>query len=72
MPHPLALFSLQPLNERAEAVVNHPSDRHLVPLLQDKEVLDIGHVRSKTGHETLAALGRDGDIVSCRLRHMTT
>ncbi|KAK2785918.1 hypothetical protein FQN52_008185 [Onygenales sp. PD_12] len=60
-PHPLALFSLLPLNERANAVVADPSNAHLVSKLKDESVLDIGlHIRSKSPN-TLATLGR-GDV----------
>ncbi|KAG5289215.1 CAMK family protein kinase [Histoplasma ohiense] len=59
--HPLALFSLIPRNERAEAVVADPLNAHLVSLFKNKPVLDIGlNVRSKSCN-TLATLGR-GDV----------
>ncbi|KAH9904820.1 protein kinase-like protein [Xylariomycetidae sp. FL2044] len=61
----LVLFSLAPLNERAEAVVNHPFNQHLVSprTLDGRPLLNIGHVRSKSGHTTLATIGRgDTDI----------
>ncbi|KAJ9155641.1 Serine/threonine-protein kinase 33 [Pleurostoma richardsiae] len=63
-PHPLALFSLLPLNERAEAVLAHQSNGHLVSRLEDgKLALDIGHVRPMSGgNATLATLGRNGDV----------
>jgi hypothetical protein len=63
-PHPLALFSLVPLNERAKTVVNDSGNNHLVSILQDGTLaLDIGfHIRSKS-RNTLATLGRgDTDI----------
>jgi hypothetical protein len=65
MPHPLALFSLVALNERAEEVVAHPCNRHLVSTLEDESLaLDVGHVRSASGDDdTLATLGRCGDIL---------
>ncbi|KAI1348384.1 kinase-like domain-containing protein [Xylaria sp. FL0043] len=66
-PHPLALFSLVPLNTRAHEVVADPSNAHLASRLPDDTlVLDIGHVRSKSPLDTattLATLGRDADIL---------
>ena len=65
-PHPLALFSLVPLNKRAEAVPEHPSNRHRVSRLVGNVGLglDIGHIRSRYGDQaTLATLGRDGDVI---------
>ena len=58
-PHPLALFSLKPLNPRAQNVVAHPCNSHLVSTLPDGTVvLDIGfNIRSKSCN-TLATLGR--------------
>jgi len=72
-PHPLAVFSLIPLNPRAEAVVNHPENQHLVSLVPDTRAriyeggvlhgLNIGfHIGSRSRY-TLATLGRNGDIV---------
>ncbi|KAI1655128.1 kinase-like protein [Daldinia decipiens] len=62
-PHPLALFSLLPLNERSQAVLDHPYNKHLVSRQKDGRLaLDIGHVRSMLGDPTLATLGRNGDI----------
>ena len=62
-PHPLALFSLLPQNERAEAVVRHPINNHLISTLDGGTLaLDVGHIRSKSG-DTLVTLGRgDADI----------
>jgi hypothetical protein len=61
-PHPLALFSLRPVNERARAVVTDPNHDHFVSTLPDGTLaLDIGHIRSKSCG-TLATLGRDADI----------
>ncbi len=34
-PHPRALFSLTPLTERADAVLDHPSNAHLLSRLID-------------------------------------
>lgn len=62
MPHPLALFSLKAIGERAEEVVAHPSNQHLVSTLDGNHVLDIGHVRSMGNTTTLATLGRNGDV----------
>lgn len=63
-PHPLALFSLVPLNERAERVLAHLSNQHLVSRVEDGSLgLNIGHVRSISGNDnTLATLGRNGDV----------
>jgi len=63
-PHPLALFSLAPINERAEAVVAHTENSSFVSTLDDGTLaLDIGHIRSKSCNTTLATLGRgDADI----------
>ncbi|KAI0433083.1 kinase-like protein [Xylaria sp. FL1042] len=68
MPHPLALFSLAPIGERARDVVMNPSNKHLVSELQREEggevelVLSIGHVGSLSSKTTLATLGRTGDV----------
>lgn len=63
-PHPLALFSLVPKTRRAEEVVTRPCNNHFVSMQKGGELaLDIGHVRSKSeDNNTLATLGRDGDI----------
>jgi len=62
-PHPLALFSLQPINDRAKDVVTHTENSSFVSTLDDGTLaLDIGHIRSKSYKTTLATLGRDGDI----------
>lgn len=55
----LALFCLEPLNERARKVVVHDCSRHLVSELNDgTPVLEVGfHIRSESAH-TLATLGR--------------
>ena len=62
--HPLAYFALRPENHRARSVLNHPDNSAFVSTLSDGTlVLDIGHVRSKSGSSTLATLGRgDADI----------
>ncbi|KAH8727584.1 kinase-like domain-containing protein [Phaeosphaeriaceae sp. PMI808] len=62
--HPLALFSLKPINGRAHDVLAHPCNIHLVSTLSDgAPILDIGfNIRSKSC-DTLATLGRgDTDI----------
>lgn len=65
MPHPLALFSLKPLNERARNVVAHPGNAHRRSALSDGEVgLDVGFYIHSQSHNTLATLGRGGtDII---------
>ncbi len=62
-PHPLALFSLAPINERAKAVVAHPINDPFVSTLDDgTHALDIGHIK-KSCNTTLVTLGRgDADI----------
>ncbi|KAK8074552.1 kinase-like protein [Apiospora hydei] len=62
MPHPLALFSLAPRGKRAQAIVDHALNQHLVSLLGTQRVLDVGHIRSKDNNNALVTLGRDGDI----------
>ncbi|KAI1428209.1 kinase-like protein [Xylaria sp. FL1777] len=64
-PHPFALFSLIPKNDRAREVVNNPCNQQLTSKQVDGTLgLDIGHVLSKSGDSnTLATLGRDGDII---------
>lgn len=63
-PHPLALFSLKPLNDHAHEVVTHPCNKHLVSILPDgTPALDIGFNIVSHPHNTLATLGRnDTDI----------
>ncbi|KAF2968349.1 hypothetical protein GQX73_g5203 [Xylaria multiplex] len=63
-PHPLAVFSLKPTNQRAYDVLAHPNNEHLVSRLKSGElVLDVGHVSSLSGNSsTLATMGRDADI----------
>jgi len=64
-PHPRALFSLEPLNDRARDVVTNPNNSHLVSALPDGVLaLDIGfHIRSQS-RNTLAMLGRNNaDII---------
>ncbi|KAI1292605.1 hypothetical protein F5Y03DRAFT_18937 [Xylaria venustula] len=64
-PHPLALFSLKPLNRRAHDVIAHPINDHLVSTLDDGTfALNIGHILSISGNTTtLATLGRNADII---------
>lgn len=57
-PHPLALFSLIPINGQARAVVAHPMNEHLVSIQRDGMLgLDVGHVRLRPGN-VIAILGR--------------
>lgn len=63
-PHDSAIFSLSPLNLRAEQVVAHPSNTYLTSWLDDKLVLNICYGRSTSGDKTtLATIGRNGDII---------
>jgi len=57
--HPLALFSLLPLNPLATQVVQNPLNRAFIGTTgQDRpiEVLDVGHIHSQTPG-TLVTLG---------------
>ncbi|KAI0448492.1 kinase-like domain-containing protein [Xylaria acuta] len=65
MPFPNALFALEPINDRAHEVLRSPRNKRFRSALGNGDpVLDIGHVRSKSANSnTLATLGRDGDIV---------
>ena len=64
-PHPLALFSLVPLNDRARAVLAHPDNIGLVSALADgRSGLDIGFHVGSSSRYTLATLGRSGADVS--------
>jgi hypothetical protein len=60
-PHPLALFSLVPVeeNERAKRAVSHPDNiRHVSTSPDGVEALDVGfHIRGRSS-TTLATLGR--------------
>jgi len=71
-PHPLTVFSLIPWSPRAEDVVDHPENQHLVSLVPgapsrnneggEPRGLNIGfHIGSRSRY-TLATLGRNGDI----------
>ncbi len=60
-PHPLALFSLVPLNDRALAVLTHPDNTGLVSTLADGRLgLDVGFHVGSSSRYTLATLGRSG------------
>ncbi|KAJ4309478.1 hypothetical protein N0V84_011482 [Fusarium piperis] len=70
-PHPYALFSLLPLNDRAKEILEFPENAHLVSSLRPRkhdptfrvQGLDIGfHIRSASRY-TLATIGRCGDVV---------
>ncbi|KID86236.1 calcium/calmodulin-dependent protein kinase [Metarhizium guizhouense ARSEF 977] len=69
-PHPLALFSLVPENDRARAVVDHPENSHLVSHILDDQAprgnnsrgLNIGVFIGSKSRYTLATIGRCGDI----------
>ncbi|PVH93669.1 kinase-like protein [Periconia macrospinosa] len=72
-PHPLALFSLIPLNKQTvEGVVDHPDNRHLVSFVPGAENtlnpgevargLNIGFQIGSKSSYTLATIGRTGDI----------
>ncbi|EXF86240.1 hypothetical protein CFIO01_02299 [Colletotrichum fioriniae PJ7] len=64
-PHPSALFSLVPKNIRSQSVLEHPDNQPFLSYQKDGRLaLDIGHIRSKAGHNTLAILGR-GDVDIC-------
>ncbi|KAI1153672.1 kinase-like domain-containing protein [Nemania diffusa] len=63
--HPLVLFSLKPINQRAFDVLANPINGHLVSIWGNgTRVLDIGHIHSISGNTTtLATLGRNADII---------
>ncbi|WEW61729.1 hypothetical protein PRK78_007223 [Emydomyces testavorans] len=63
--HPLALFSLRPLNDAAVAVLAHPANIHLVSILRNGQtVLDIGFNTRSKYPRALATLGSgDADIL---------
>ena len=74
-PHPLALFSLIPLDKKtAEGIVDHPDNRHLVSFVPGAENhvnpeeegrargLNIGFQIGSKSSYTLATIGRCGDI----------
>ncbi|KAK2749615.1 hypothetical protein FQN57_005837 [Myotisia sp. PD_48] len=68
-PHPRTIFSLVPLNAKAEAVLNHPNNREFVSAVPHPDeagetTLGLGvgfHIGSQSGH-TLATIGRTGNI----------
>ena len=65
-PRPLGvLFSLQPVTEGARQAVSHPSNNHLVSVLNDgQHVLDIGHIQPISDDKAIVAtIGRNGDVV---------
>lgn len=70
-PHPQALFSLVPRNDRAQETLQHRENAHLVSSFRpykddptvEEEGLEVGfHIRSASRY-TLATIGREGDIV---------
>ncbi|EER36541.1 calcium/calmodulin-dependent protein kinase [Histoplasma capsulatum H143] len=68
-PHPLALFSLVPLENRARAALDHPDNSHLVSTFNDDDGnqvagIDIGFHIGSTSRYTLATLGRSGADVT--------
>ncbi|EEH06284.1 serine/threonine-protein kinase ppk11 [Histoplasma capsulatum G186AR] len=68
-PHPLALFSLVPLENRARAALDHPDNSHLVSTFNDENGnqvagIDIGFHIGSTSRYTLATLGRSGADVT--------
>ncbi|EFY84639.1 calcium/calmodulin-dependent protein kinase [Metarhizium acridum CQMa 102] len=68
-PHPLALFSLVPANDRAAAVLLQPENSRLVSRFVDSNLhvegygLDIGLFIGSKSRYTLATIGRCGDII---------
>lgn len=73
-PHPEALFSLVPENDKSQAVLDHPMNRKRISVVEavmkGGEIktlygLDVGpHIASKSNPRyTLATIGRFGDIV---------
>lgn len=68
-PHPLAFFSLVPMNDRARAILNQPDNAHLVSVFGDREShgilhgLDIGLYIGSKSRYMLATIGRCGDII---------
>ncbi|KAL2368357.1 hypothetical protein RJ035_002643 [Blastomyces gilchristii] len=68
VPHPQAIFSLLPLNENAHAVIQNPSNYHLLSSHVDSmhrqhHMLNVGFQIGSAARYTLATLGRNGDIV---------
>lgn len=68
-PHPPAIFTLVPVNERAKAALQDPANAHLVsrvfPLPNKLAVsgFDVGLFFNWSASYTLATIGRTGDIV---------
>ncbi|KFA67998.1 hypothetical protein S40285_10113 [Stachybotrys chlorohalonatus IBT 40285] len=64
---PPALFSLKPIGASSIQAVVHQGNEHLISYLRDgSPVINIGHVLSVSNvkfGETLATLGRNGDVV---------
>src|SRR6266566_7879467 len=64
--HPQAIFTLRPLNDRADTVVADIQNQHLVSCIPNRGSqlgLDIGHVPSaRNDGVTLATMGRMGDV----------
>lgn len=68
VPHPQAIFSLLPLNENAHAVIQNPSNYHLLSnhidgMHKQQVVLNVGFQIGSAARYTLATLGRNGDII---------
>ena len=69
-PHPGVLFSLVPTNDRAETILTHPENAHLVSVLdkitptnaRHQPMIDIGPYVGSKSRYTLATIGRCGDI----------
>lgn len=66
-PHPEALFSLRPVNERAYQAVIQPANKHLVSSLADgRLVLDLDHMPSAPGKSRVLAIpGSDFEATQC-------
>lgn len=69
-PHPDAYFSLVPNNERALTALNHPNNQRYISTFEDPlklgsqvSGLDIGPYIGSKSRNTLATIGRSGDIV---------
>ena len=68
-PHKEALFSLIPMEEKAENVVNDQDNQHLVSLSlkDDQKSLDIGfHINNESSINMLATLGRNDCDITLR------
>ncbi|OAG35078.1 hypothetical protein AYO21_10751 [Fonsecaea monophora] len=69
-PHPSAVFSLVPMNSRAKAVLDHPSNSHLISVVHnpDNPLNNLGinvgpHINSSSQY-ALATLGRRGTDIT--------